>query len=139
MKIDFRANGDQFGAFSTTMTQDGQSVNMTGDCGTNAEMSYDIANGMAFAFSNWATDDSWLWGDKCWGSCPGNPFLTINNFVFTTGGVSPDPPIHDYTYGDACASKSDDYCDGSCDCRWSWPTDDPAQWASPDAACRCKA
>ena len=53
MKIDFRNNGDQFGAFSTTMTQDGQSVNMTGDCGTNAEMSYDIANGMAFAFSNW--------------------------------------------------------------------------------------
>ena len=123
------------------MTQNGNSVNMTGDCGTNAEMSWDIANGMAFAFSNWQTDDDWLWGNTCSGSCSGNPFLSINNFVFTTGSADPPKPdpSGNYTYGEPCGTKSDGQCDGSCDCRWSWPSDDPAQWASQDADCRCKA
>lgn len=38
---------------------------MTGGCGTNAEMSNDLANGMAFVISNWSTYDSWLWKDRC--------------------------------------------------------------------------
>ena len=121
------------------MSQNGKTLNMTGNCGTNAEMTGDISQGMAFAFSNWATDDNWLWGNTCYGSCPGSPFLTISNFEFKTGGDSPVPPTpSDYTYGDACSSKSDDYCDGSCECDWSWPTNDPLQWNSPDAACRCR-
>jgi len=40
-------------------------VQMVGDCGTNAEMSYDLAKGMVFAISNWSTFDNWLWGDRC--------------------------------------------------------------------------
>lgn len=139
IKIDFNKSGDQFGSFSTTMTQEGKTVNMTGDCGTNAEMSYDLANGMAFAISNWETTDNWLWGNKCGGSCFGSAYLSFSNIKFTTGGDVPPPPVDKYDYGDACASKSDDFCDGSCDCRWSWPINDPAKWASKDAHCRCKA
>ena len=48
----------------------------------------------------------------------------------------PSPTPSDYKYGDACATAYDDDCNG-CDCRWSWPSDDPAQWASDDAKCRC--
>jgi hypothetical protein len=114
---------------------------MDGNCGDNSRMSGDIANGMAFAFSNWETTDNWLWGDKCYGSCGGNPYLNITNIKFSTGGDSPTPtptPTGDYSYGDACSTRSDDYCDGSCECDWSWPSNDPAKWASADAACRCR-
>ena len=104
-------------------------------------MSWDIANGMAFAFSNWSTTDNWLWGNTCQGTCYNSPYLNISNLSFKTGSVQPDPHPKPtgYTFGDACGSKSDDYCDGSCDCRWSWPSTDPAAWASKDAACRCNA
>ena len=47
-----------------------------------------------------------------------------------------------YTFGDSCASPSQDLCGQNCsgggkDCAWSWPSNDPAKWASNDAHCRC--
>jgi hypothetical protein len=43
------------------------------------------------------------------------------------------------TYGDSCPTKIDGNCNGSCDCRWSWPTysESRAPWKSSQAKCRC--
>ena len=92
---------------------------------------------MAFIMSNWGSDDgiSWLQHGACSGTCDNKPNLAFSNLSFTSGGSGPSPG-GDYEYGDACASKSDDYCDGSCDCRWSWPSG--SSWDDPNAACRCK-
>jgi len=70
-KIDFKESNGSLSSFDVTMTQGSNSVSMVGDCGGVSDMSFDLANGMAFAFSNWETTDSWLWGDTCWGSCSG--------------------------------------------------------------------
>lgn len=43
--------------------------------------------------------------------------------------------IESWEFGGACASQTDDYCDGSCECNWSWPS--TGSWDDPDAACRC--
>ena len=46
----------------------------------------------------------------------------------------------DYTYGNACGSLTDGQCGQNCtSCSWSWPSNDPDQWASADADCRCEA
>ena len=138
VKIEFKADSsNQFESFQTTLTQNGKTASLGCDDGSNHGMTGDLSE-MSFAISSWSGDATWLWKDSCGGSC-GNPTLAYKNISITTGGSTPVPPIHDYTYGDACASKSDDYCDGSCDCRWSWPTNDPLTWKSKDAACRCKA
>jgi hypothetical protein len=44
------------------------------------------------------------------------------------------------TYGDSCPTKTDGNCNGSCDCRFSWPTnvESRAPWKSSQAKCRCK-
>ena len=141
VKLEFKTNGGQFSAFETTLTQGSNSVSIgCNDQGANQGMTGDLDD-MAFAISNWSGDASWLWKDACGGSC-GSPTLVYKNISITTGtpspGPGPGPKPGNWTYGDACASKDNDYCDGSCDCRWSWPTSDPAQWASKDAACRCK-
>lgn len=65
MKLEFVTNGNQLGAFVNTMSQGFNSINMTGNCSSNAQMSADLANGMAFAISNWSTYDNWLWKDRC--------------------------------------------------------------------------
>lgn len=55
---------------------------------------------------------------------------------------SNDDTSTDYTYGGACATLTDDDCSqvaGCNSCNWSWPTNDPQQWNSNDAMCRCKA
>jgi hypothetical protein len=44
--------------------------------------------------------------------------------------------IESWDFGGACASQSDDFCDGSCECNWSWPS--TGSWDDPDAACRCQ-
>ena len=102
---------------------------------------------MIFALSNWGngSDMSWLDKDSCYGSCD-MPDLVFTNIEIKTSGATPPTPTptpkpddcNDCQYGDPCATKSDDECDGSCDCRWSWPGDDPAKWASDNAHCRCK-
>ena len=126
------------------MSQGSNTVTMTGNCGSNAQMTNDLRNGMAFAISSWSTYDSWLWKNRCSaGGCNGSD-IYFKNLVIKTGGSTPGPSPGptptpgNYTYGDACASKSADECNGSCDCRWSWPSDDPAKWSSRNAHCRCK-
>jgi hypothetical protein len=44
------------------------------------------------------------------------------------------------TYGDSCPTKTEGNCNGSCDCRFSWPTnvESRAPWKSSQAKCRCK-
>jgi hypothetical protein len=141
-RVDFHNNG-QFDSFTVTYMQDGKSVSMnTGDCEETKKMTNDIRNGMAFAFSSWETMDNWLWGDRCQASSCNSHNLYFKNMKVVTGGDSPQPPTPpspsgDYVYGDACANKSSDDCDGSCDCFWSWPSSE--SWDGPDAHCRCKA
>jgi len=118
---------------------------MTSDCSYLNNMSNDMAGGMGLVISNWGGDATWLWHDRCTGSC-NNPQLTISNIKITSGHVkppapTPPSPAH-YIFGNACANLSDGYCPEmhcpSVDhCKWSWPSDDPAQWDSKDAACRC--
>lgn len=142
-KIAFNEVNGQFASYSTTLTQGGNTVSMGCDNPSNNAMTEDMKH-MAVILSNWGGDASWLWKDACYGTC-GSPNLTFQNIAVTTGGsgpsppyVPPVPPTGDFTYGDACGTKSDDECDGSCNCLWSWPSSDPAQWDSPDAHCRCK-
>merc|ERR1712151_875502 len=97
---------------------------------------------MAFAFSAWSTMDNWLWGDRCQATECGLKNFYMTNIKITTGNnkPGPDPPkpvdCEDCQFGNECSSKSDDFCDGSCDCRWSWPASESA--SGKDAACRCK-
>jgi len=70
--------------------------------------------------------------------------IRIGDIGSTYGDDDPSPapgpsPSGDYKYGDACSTSYDDDCDGCFggECDWSWPADDPDQWASADAKCRC--
>lgn len=120
---------------------------MTCNSGYMNTMSGNLEDGMGFVLSNWGGDASWLWKDRCSGSCNW-PELTLSNINITTG-LSPTPgptpsPIDpaDYDYGNSCGSAGADYCgEMSCPsvdhCRWSWSKDDPAKWSGDTAACRC--
>lgn len=114
-KIAFNADASgRFSSYTTTMTQNGKTQTMTGDCSYLNYMSNDIGHGMAFVISNWGGDASWLWHDRCSGSCNW-PELNINNIKIATGHVHPAPPQPinpaDYTFGNPCATASDDFCD----------------------------
>jgi len=144
VKITMDKYGQDFGSFTTTMTQDDREIKMTGDCHDyNKGMTNDLKNGMAFAFSSWETDNNWLWGDRCQAAkCESKNFYMYNIKV-TTGSDEPGPeppkPVDDCTncqYGGECATKYDDDCNG-CECHWSWPGNE--SWDGPDAKCRCKA
>ena len=134
------------GSFSTTLTQEDRTQVMTCNNGYMDQMAQDLENGMGFVISNWGGDASWLWKDRCSGTCNW-PELSISN-INITSGVSPGPgpspsPIDpsDYDFGDACGGIVD-YCSemGCSDvshCRWSWAKDDPQKWSGDTAACRC--
>jgi len=143
-------SGNQVTKFETILSQNGQTVSMGSDCGYTAGMSCDLAKGMAFALSNWGGDVSWLTKGKCGGGYT-EANLTFSNIEITTGTGSADGcqsgggggggDTGNYTYGDSCAHSDDDDCGSSCSygqCKWSWPSDDPAQWASSNAKCRCQ-
>merc|ERR1719498_754374 len=114
----------------------------SGWCQESSNMTNDLKNGMAFAFSNWSTYDSWLWGDRCQaGSCNAHN-IYFKNIHIKTGGSTPNPPNPptppspgNYVYGDNCATRYDDDCNG-CDCHCSWPQGE--NWDSANAKCRCK-
>lgn len=104
-------------------------------------MSADLERGMAFVVSNWAGDATWLWGDRCSGTC-NESRLTISNITITANDTpTPPPPVKFYDFGDACSSSHDDDCGSSCPavshCRWSWETTDPAAYEGHTAKCRC--
>lgn len=113
------------------------------DCsGYMAQVQGALEAGMTLAMSNWGTDwNTMKWLDQdtgCQGTC-GSPTLNISNIEYVTGKPGPKPVPGKYTYGDACATPTDGECGDSCaDCVWSWPSNDPAAWASKDADCRCK-
>ena len=134
-KVEFFESGGQFSAFTTTFTQNGKTQSMTDSDGYLSAMTDDIKGNMAFVISNWGGDASWLWHDRCSGSCNW-PQLTISNIKMTTGkNPQPSGPINpaDYHFGDWCHTASDDFCEQmNCPsvhhCRWSWPKEDPAAW-----------
>jgi len=137
-KLDFNSNG-QFDSFKITYSQDGKSVSMdSGYCQETINMTNDVRNGMAFAFSSWSTYDNWLWGDRCQASNCNSHNLYFRNINIKTGGSSPNPPNPptpgNYSFGDSCATPYDDDCNG-CNCHWSWPSNE--SWNSPNAKCRC--
>lgn len=141
VKIDFAEKNGSFNSFTIYFSQNGNTVSMnSSNSSYNANMSDDM-NNMVFAISNWSTYDTWLWGDRCQASQCNSRELTFKNIKIKTGSAGPTPgptpTPSNYTYGDACATRYDDYCNG-CACYWSWPSDDPAKWASSNAACRCK-
>jgi len=66
VRLDFGKNSaGEFGAFTTTMEQDGKSLVMNGDCWDNKYMTNDLRDGMVFAITSWSTYDNWLWGSSC--------------------------------------------------------------------------
>ena len=78
---------------------------------------------------SWSKDDPDLWdGNSAMCRCQ-------------TEDLIPEPiPYDDLTFGDDCASLTDDFCaDVDCiKCSFSWPKTDPLEWLSDDAACRCE-
>jgi len=110
-----------------------------------------LQEGMTLSVSNWGQPGlsmSWLDGDThCNEWCGNNPSITTSNIKYTLGGSGPVPPTPptppspgNYVYGTACATTHDDDCakvSGCGQCDWSWPSNDPAKWASKDAKCRC--
>jgi len=146
VKIQFDSVNNQFSSFTTTFTQDGKTKSMKGDCSYLNYMSSDIANGMGFVVSNWGGDASWLWHDRCSGSCNW-PELSVSNITIKTGNVSPGPgpspsPYNpsDYDFGNPCSGIvqycGEQHCSAD-HCKFAWPKSDPAKWDSKDAACRC--
>ena len=141
IKIEY-TGPDKFYGYTQTFTQDGNSIQFKGYSGYSQALTDDMNGHMAYAFSNWGPGGSeWLDGGRCQPACGGDSVWEISNLVFTTSGASPSPtptptPSGDYEFGDSCSTRSDGYCDGSCDCAWSWPKG--STWQDPSAACRCK-
>ena len=136
------------GNFEVEFSQEGRSFTMGSNGGCNDyvnRMKPHLQRGMAIVVSNWGDaygNMDWLDGGKCGGDCNSNPNISISNIEIKTGSSGPPPPPpppgKDYDYGDACATTHDGECNGCGSCSWSWPKNDPAKWASHDAACRCK-
>lgn len=85
MNVSFDSSNDQFTKLTTLFSQDGKAQSMSTDCSYLNSMSSDLSKGMGFVVSNWGGDASWLWHDRCQGSCNG-PELTISNIKVKTGG-----------------------------------------------------
>jgi hypothetical protein len=77
---------------------------------------------------------------------PSTPFIvteadldTAKHAATTVIRSNPTYVTH-ITYGDSCLTKTEGNCNGSCDCRFSWPTNVKSQapWKSSQAKCRCK-
>jgi hypothetical protein len=66
VRIEFGNNSDdEYQWFTTTLYQNGNSAQITGNCDSNRALTEDLRQGMTFAITNWSTYDNWLWGDKC--------------------------------------------------------------------------
>ena len=109
-------------------------------------MTDDLKNNQAFVVSNWGGDASWLWKDRCSGTCNW-PALAIQNIKIVTGGAGPTPGPYDpndFDFGDSCATGHDDdcatqgsFCMNADHCRWSWSKTDPSGASGDTAHCRC--
>jgi hypothetical protein len=129
------------------MSQDGKTIELSSTGDYFHKLSTDVAKGMTFIVSTWAGNMSWLSKDKCWGTQCSLPELNFTNIKVRTGSGSPSPPPppppynpSDFTFGDVCAGIYQDCGSQGCSvdhCKFSWPRDDPLQWSSPDARCRC--
>lgn len=88
VRISFDLDDFQFGSYTTTISQDGNSVQMTGDCPDYVDrLTEDLKHGMAFAFSSWGSpDQTWLWGDKCQATECNGKDIVFSNISITTGG-----------------------------------------------------
>ena len=141
--------------FTTTLSQDGNSVNLNGpDCGGYyPQIAGDLQAGMAITISMWGSDYgemSWLDGDTgCQGGCYNEPTVYIKNVQVNTGGNSASVEedldwqheIGQYDFGTKCRNLDDNQCgeiEGCTACHWSWPKDDKDYWNSDDAECRCR-
>ena len=138
-KIEFDASSH----FTTTLTQNGFTLTMNSECGSYYPgIAGDLEAGMTIAISNWGDPGqsmSWLDGDTgCQEQCDNKGNLYVSDIKITTGGSGPPvPPAYDF--GQPCAHPDDGQCGNDCgDCRWSWPSNDPAKWASKNADCRCR-
>jgi len=153
-KISFENNNNQFSKFTTLLSQEGRTQSMSTDCSYLNYMSWDMSDGMGFVVSNWGGNATWLWNDRCSGTCNG-PNLSISNIKVRTGGhktqthranggYNPDF----YTFANTCASGEPTNGGGqSCfeqgcshspeHCRWSYPSGDPLGWHSSQVDCRC--
>ena len=127
-------------SFTTTLTQEGRTQSFGANDGYVSKMADQISGKMAFVASNWYGDATWLWGNRCQGSC-NMPQLNISNLKVKTGGDVPPVGPTEYNFGDACASRTVGQCGDACPsvdhCRWSWAKDDPQKWSGHTADCRC--
>ena len=107
------------------------------DCGSLTDG--ECANDTGCTSCNW----SWPALDPAtWNSTDAACRCKIGSDGSPTPSPTPSPsPSDNYEYGNDCGSLEDDYCDDVDDCNkcaWAWPKDDPAQWNSSAAACRCQ-
>ena len=98
---------------------------------------------MAWAISHWESDSlDWLQHGQCSGTCSSvDSWTTLKNMSFRTADATPPEPVDTtvYKYGNKCDDNLDQSeCGEDClHCQFSWPADDPANWQSENAACRC--
>ena len=95
---------------------------------------------MAFVVSSWRPSSaSWLQGDRCDEACEWPVKTIFSNLEFWTHGAKPalleDVKIK---YGRACSHLRSGVCGEDCaECRFSYPVDEPLEWKSDWAKCRC--
>jgi len=85
------------GDFKVTMSQGGNSVSMSNDCGT--KIINNLKEGMAFSISSWQDSGTWLSRDRCKPQTCTLEHVYYKNLSITTGSVTTPQTPSDNTYG----------------------------------------
>ena len=141
VRIDYHKYDNNLVGYTTTMTQEGRTIDLIGDCRDYANrMTPHIENGMAFVMSSWRPRSAkWLQGDRCNEECVWPVETVFSNLEFWTSGAKPAPMADvDLRWGRACSHLRSGVCGKDCaECRFSYPVDEPLEWKSDWAKCRC--
>lgn len=141
VRLDYHKYDENLVGYTTTVTQEGRSFDLVGDCRDYANrMTPYMSEGMAFIMSSWRPRSTkWLNGDRCDSACE-FPIKTVwSNLEFWTSGAKP-APMEDVAlkWGRACSHLRSGVCGNDCsECRFSYPVDEPLEWKSDWAKCRC--
>jgi len=83
-KVSFAKTNGQFSSYTTTLTQNGKTQSMTGNCSYLNALGWDMSGYMVPVVSNWSGGVDWLQKGRCQGGCNG-PNLVISNIRIVTG------------------------------------------------------
>lgn len=139
VRIDYHDFEGHFVGYTTTIEQEGRKIELNGDCRDYANrMTDNISDGMTFVVSSWRPPNaSWLQGDRCDEECQWPVETVFSNLEFWTYGGKQAKDV-EIVYGKACSHLGAGQCGKDCaECRFSYPVDEPDQWRSDWAYCRC--